>query len=124
MNVFKKAFVNRSNAQARSERKIRFLGEQDGPIEQEIKARWKKILISFPQALRVYLAIVSFGGAQHPQVALCVRSEMGDNARLVEALAEPFRQMFNAATPLDIMFLDEAQEVEVKKVCRAFYEVQ
>jgi hypothetical protein len=31
--------------------------------------------------------------------------------------------MFNAATPLDILFLDEAREADVNKVCRAFYAV-
>jgi hypothetical protein len=123
MNWFKKTFGKSTSAETRKERHIRFLGEQDGPPEQEIKARWQSILATFPDVLRAYLAIASFGQSQNYQVVLCIRSKMGNNPLVVDALAQPFREMFNAATPLDIIFLNEAQEEDVKKVCRAFYEV-
>jgi hypothetical protein len=123
MNWFKKTFGKSTSAETRKERDIRFLGEQDGQIEKEIKARWQPILATFPDVLRAYLAIASFDQAQNYQVVLCIRSKLGEDPRLVDAVAQPFREMFNAATPLDIMFLNVAQEAEVKKVCRAFYEV-
>ncbi len=123
MNWLKKTFGKSTNAETRKERNIRFLGEQDGQIEKEIKARWQPILATFPDVLCAYLAIASFGQSQNYQVVLCIRSKMGDDPRLVDALLQPFRELFNAATPLDIMFLNVAQEADVKKVCRAFYEV-
>lgn len=122
MNWLKKTFRHSTIAETRMERDIQFLGEQDGKSEQEIKAYWKPILASFPDILRAYLAIVSFDHSQSYQVSLCIRSRTGDDLRLVDALAQPFREMFNAATPLDIMFLNEAEDAEVQKVCRAFYE--
>lgn len=122
MNWLKKTFENPTNAKARKEHDIRFLGEQDGLPEQEIKARWQLILATFPNVLRAYLAIVSFERSQSYQVALCIWSKLGDDPRLIDALAKPFREMFNSAAPLDIMFLNAAQESEIKRVCRAFYE--
>jgi hypothetical protein len=123
MNWLKKTFGKSTSAETRKEHTIRFLGEQDGPPEQEIKTRWQPILATFPDVLRAYLAIASMDQSQNYQVVLCIRSKMGDDPRLVDSLAQPFREMFNTATPLDIMFLNEAQEADVKKVCRAFYEV-
>jgi hypothetical protein len=123
MNWFKKTFGKSTSAETHKERDIRFLGEQDGQIEKEIKIRWQPILAAFPDVLRAYLAIASFGQAQNYQVVLCIMSRTGDNPLLVDALVQPFREMFNATTPLDIMFLNDEQETDVKKVCRAFYEV-
>jgi len=122
MNWFKKTFGRSTSAETRKEHDIRFLGEQDGQIEKEIKARWQSILATFPDILHAYLAIASFGQSQNYQVVLCIMSKTGENPLLVDALAQPFREMFNAATPLDIMFLNAATEADVKKVCRAFYE--
>jgi len=123
MNWFKKTFGRSTSAETRKERDIRFLREQDGQIEKEVKARWQSILATFPDVLRAYLAIASFGQSQNYQVVLCLMSKTGENPLLVDALAQPFQEMFNAATPLDILFLNAATEVDVKKVCRAFYEV-
>ncbi len=123
MNWFKKTFRKSTSVEARRERDIRFLGEQDGQIEKEIKVRWQPILASFPDVVRAYLVIASFDQSQNYQVVLCIQSKKGDDPLLINALAQPFREMFNAATPLDIIFLDAAQEFDVQKVCRAFYEV-
>jgi hypothetical protein len=123
MKWLKKTFEKSTSGETRKERNIHFLGEQDGPIEQQIKARWQSILATFPDVLRAYLAIASFGQSQNYQVVLCIMSKTGDNPLLVDALVQPFREMFNTATPIDIMFLHAANEVDVKKVCRAFYEV-
>ena len=123
MNWFKKTFGRSTSAETRKERDIRFLREQDGQIEKEVKARWQSILATFPDVLRAYLAIASFGQSQNYQVVLCLMSKTGENPLLVDALAQPLQEMFNAATPLDILFLNAATEVDVKKVCRAFYEV-
>ncbi|MDQ3005189.1 MAG: enhanced serine sensitivity protein SseB C-terminal domain-containing protein [Chloroflexota bacterium] len=123
MNWFKKTFEKSVNAEVRKERDILFLGEQDGPPEQQLKARWQSILATFPDVLRAYLAIASFGQSENYQVVLCIWSKTGDNPLLVNALTQPFHEMFNAATPLDIMFLNAATEADLKKVCRAFYEV-
>lgn len=122
MNWFKKTFAKLTNVDSRIEYDILFLGEQDGAIEQEIKARWKSILLAFPDVLRAYLAIASFDQSRTHQVVLCICSKTGEDPLLIEALFQPFREMFNATTSLDILFLDGAREADVKKVCKAFYE--
>lgn len=63
----------------RIEYDIQFLAEQDGPIEQEIKARWKPILVTFPDVLRAYLAIASFDQLRTHQVVLCICSKTGED---------------------------------------------
>jgi hypothetical protein len=122
MNWFKKTFGKLTGVESRIEYDIQFLGQQDGPIEQEIKARWKSILVTFPDVLRAYLAIASFDPFTAHQVVLSICSQTGEDPLLIDALIKPFREMFNAATSIDILFLDGAQEADVKKVCRAFYE--
>jgi len=101
---------------------VQFLGEQDGHVEQDIKARWTPILAKSPFVQRAYLAIVSYDQASTYQPALCIRHSRGDDRALVDALSEPYRQIFNSSQALDIMFLRPEQEAQVKSVCRAFYE--
>jgi|WetSurMetagenome_2_1015567.scaffolds.fasta_scaffold1147229_1 hypothetical protein len=79
MNWFKKTFGKLTNTESRIEYDIQFLAEQDGPIEQEIKARWKPILVTFPDVLRAYLAIASFDQLRTHQVVLCICSKTGED---------------------------------------------
>lgn len=101
---------------------IQFLGEQDGHVEQDIKARWMPILAQNASVQRAYLAIVSYDRAATHQPALCIRHSKSEDPALVDALSEPFRQKFNTDVALDIMFLRPEQEAQVMKVCKAFYE--
>jgi hypothetical protein len=108
--------------QIHTEFDIRFLGEQDGQVERDLKARWQPILAQSPSVQRAYLAIVSYDRAATYQPVLCMRHSGGDESALVELLSAPFRQMFNNSQALDIMFLSPEQEIELKKVCRLFYD--
>jgi len=117
-----KQVLGRSKAvEAHIQPDIQFLGEQDGEVEQDIKARWKPILAQRPSVQRAYLAIVSYDGAATYQPALCIAHSEGDDPALVEALSEPFRQTFNTSAALDILFLRPEQETEIRRVCKAFY---
>jgi hypothetical protein len=123
MNWFKKAFGKSANTiDAHTKHDVQFLGEQDGPIEQEIKARWRPIFVTFPDVLRAYLTIASYDQLRTHQVVLCIYSKVGEDQLLINALAQPFREMFNSQTPLDITFISSFQEEDVKKVCKPFYE--
>ena len=110
------------DTQIHTEYDIRFLGEQDGQPERELKARWLPILSQSPSVRRAFLAIVSYDRAATYQPALCISQTGGDERALVDSLSIAFRQQFNSSQALDIMFLRPEQETQLAKVCRAFYE--
>jgi hypothetical protein len=101
---------------------ISFLGEQDGPVEQDIKSLWIPLLAQRPSVRRAYLAIVSYDHAATGQVALCISDTEGDDRALVDDLAGAFSDKFNKNAALDIMFLRPEHEMRIREVCRPFYE--
>ncbi len=100
---------------------IHFLAEQDGPPEHTLKAAFVNILGSAPHVKSAYLAVVQYGEANAPAVALCVRSATGPDERLGQSLGSAFAAQFGASQYLDILFLEGTQEVDLRKVCRPFY---
>lgn len=122
MKWLKRLFGRSEAVEVHVQPDVQFLGEQDGRVEQDIKARWAPILARSPFVQRAYLAIVSYDRAATYQPTLCITHTQGDDVALVEALSEPFRQTFNTSQALDIMFLRPEQEAQVRKVCRAFYD--
>jgi hypothetical protein len=101
---------------------VQFVGEQDGPVEQDIEARWKPILSRHSEVRSAYLALGTYDQSQSYQPVLCIRSSRADDARLVDELAAPFKEVFSRDCALDIMFLSAEKEVEVRNVCPAFYQ--
>jgi hypothetical protein len=122
MKWLKHMFGRTESAEVHVQPDVQFLGEQDGQVEQDIKARWTPILAQSPSVQRAYLAIVSYDRAATYQPALCITHSLGDDPALVEALSEPFRRIFNTSQALDILFLRPEQEAQVRRVCRAFYD--
>jgi hypothetical protein len=101
-----------------------FLGEQDGPPEQDLK---NKLVILFGQ-LRLlniaYLAVVRYGDAASSNVALCVRGQPGQNRMFAERGGRVFASVFGSHEHLDVIWLTAEQESSVAKVCRPFYGVK
>jgi hypothetical protein len=96
---------------------LRFLGEQDGPAERELKSRLAEI---FDQGISAaYLARVAYGEKSFA-VALCLRSYLGPDRGLIKTVAKIFASMFGSHEHLDIIFLSEAQEAELAMVCNPF----
>jgi len=100
---------------------MEFIGDQDGPSEQDLKTRWKMILQNHPEVQRAYLALAAYNHGESHQPVLCIRSMGEKDVRLVDELAAPFKEIFARDCPLDIMFLSAEKEEEVRKVCRAFH---
>jgi hypothetical protein len=105
--------------EARGERAIRFLGEQDGKPERAFVASVVPILRQRPAILRAYLARADFGPGSEPAVVLCVLGP--EDESLVAEVAAIFAERFKQGVPLDILFLKELQEAQLRQVCRAFY---
>jgi hypothetical protein len=99
----------------------RFIGEQVGISENEFKGSVVNLLHGWSRPLRAYLAQVEYGGKRDFNVALCVASEAGEDENIANNIALIFRRMFGPREHLDIMFLSENQETQLRKVCCPFF---
>jgi hypothetical protein len=101
-------------------RKIQYLAEQDGPIEQQLKAEWRDVLqrLSVPSA---YLVRVQLPELSTSSVALMLSKGPLDDAKVVAALMPSFKTTMAASQFVDIIFMTQQQEAEVVKVCKPFW---
>jgi hypothetical protein len=105
--------------EVRRQASIRFLGEQDGNPERQLKAALIEAFGKFPRLERAYLARVAYGESEAFEVALCIRGS--EDRALVKAVGSRFSEIFAGAEHLDIFFLSEQQESELQGVCRPFF---
>jgi hypothetical protein len=122
MKWLKHLFGRPALAQPFKQPRVQFVGEQDGPVEQDIKARWTPILLQHPEVHRAYLALGSYDACQTNQPLLCIRSSHAEDPSLVDELAAPFKELFSRDCALDIMFVSDEKESELRQVCHAFYQ--
>jgi hypothetical protein len=115
------ALFGRRPAEVRSEPRVEFLGEQDGPTEGKLKKLLALELAQFPEVTRAYLARVGFQPENKTSVALCLRSSGKNKEAIVRRVSERFAELFNKAVFLDVLFLTAQQEADLKRVCSAFY---
>jgi len=99
-----------------------FLGEQDGPFERILKERLAEIFNRRGVVYRAYLGRVAFGGDGVVNVVLGLRGENIPESAMVQEVGSVFASVFNAKEHLDIMFLTDIQEFQLRKVCRPFFE--
>jgi hypothetical protein len=100
---------------------IRFVGEQDGIPEQLLKTRLVARFKRHATVQRAYLAQINVG--DKPGVALCLRSDAGPDRHLVLEIGAIFAGIFGAHEHLDVLFVTELQELDLKRLCPAFYEL-
>lgn len=98
---------------------IRFLHQQDGVPEQEFMQEVTAVLRGAAQ--RAYLARVEYADTGTNAVALCLRAT-GSDESLAKAIGAVFSRMFGSNQHLDIIFLNDAQERQLERVCRPFFE--
>jgi len=84
-----------------------------------LKAEQCRLFGSGRNVERAYLARVEYGDRSPYEVALCVRGP--EDPELARLVGEKFAEHFARSTHLDILFLDEAREEEVKRICPPFY---
>jgi hypothetical protein len=100
---------------------IRFVGEQEGAVERELKDRLAKLFEVNKHVLRAYLANVDYQDVTPIGVALCLHSTTGEDLDLVQQIRTIFAAMFNSDQHLDVLFLSQMQEERLKEVCSPFY---
>ena len=101
----------------------RFVGEQDGPPERELKGRLCLLFGGEKGVYRAYLARVAYGDATSYSVALCIRAESATDIGLSEKAGKIFASAFATREHLDIIFITETQESELLCRCRPFFSV-
>jgi hypothetical protein len=101
---------------------LEFLGEQDGPPERLLKRQLTQHLVRHRSVKRTYLARLRIQG--QIGVALCICNETGADPALVNEVGKVFASIFGAHEHLDIVFVDDAQEASLEKVCRPFFSSQ
>jgi|SRR5271168_4736158 len=100
---------------------VYFLGEQDGPPEQALKARLITFFKYRVDLRRAYLARIAYGTKSETAIALCVRKDNDDKAHFAEEIRVIFGSLFSSDMHLDIVFLNELKERALMKVCLPFY---
>ncbi len=101
---------------------VHILGEQDGDVEQDLKAQSAEFLRKASIQCRAYLARVQYGSSNEVNVALLVRLASRDSIELVNSgLGRIFHQIFHKSQHLDIVFVSEEEEANVATLVRPFY---
>jgi len=101
---------------------VDFVGQQAGPVEDELKTAFRQVLAATPTVQSAYLARVYRGKAPKHSVALCIRSSIGVDDKVEDQLSAVFRERFRRDQRLDFLFLLEEEEYRLREVCPPFYE--
>ena len=117
-------FKTRKRFESRNVPSIRFVSEQDGPPEKELKAALADAFRRWPTVERAYLCRVTYDNPYAHEVALCLRTLSKPNRQLVNDASAVFASLFGKDQHLDILFLTDAQETEVALVCPLFYQAR
>ena len=98
---------------------IRFVSDQDGPAERELKDALRPVLAGTPSVVHAYLVHIDYGNPDAYDVALCIHGP--EDERLVRRVAETFAKLFGTDQHLDTMFLTPARQQEIVQVAAPFY---
>ena len=98
---------------------VRFIGEQDGPFEMELKASLISMFSQRADVRRAYLARVEMDG--QGSVALCLSSVQDADREIVSAVAKIFASLFSASESVEVIFVEESREAELMRVCEPFF---
>ena len=101
---------------------VNFIGEQDGPPEQELKQSLRALFQARDTVISAYLARVDYGNPQDFNIALCIRQVDPLDERVKIEAAQIFSKHFGSHEHLDIILIRDDQEDGMKRVCKAFYE--
>jgi hypothetical protein len=93
---------------------IRFLGEQDGPPERELKAKLAELLRCEEVIRRAYLACVAYHDYVTDNVALCLKGDQLDS-HVVTKVGQVVGRLFGTHEHLGIVFLDGSQEAQLAR---------
>ncbi len=102
--------------------KITFLGEQDGPAEQRLKEALAVLLRLGATVSRAYLARVLYDGKTSGVTLGLLADRAQDSEKLASQMSRAFAALLNTRAPLDIVFLNDERDAEIRKACPPFYD--
>ena len=112
---------SRRAAAGRREGRVEFLGEQTGFVEDTLKRDLILEFVTRPPVRRAYLVQVGAQPDAQPAVALCIVSDQANDHGLVRRVGEVFQRLFAKDAFLEVIFLSQEQEADLKKVSTPFY---
>lgn len=101
---------------------VRFLSEQDGIPERELKGHLAHVFNEHGGTIRAYLAQIDYGNPDDFNVVLCLRLIDQPEAEFTSEIRRVFSDMFRSDEHLDVLILREAQEIQLSAVCRPFFD--
>lgn len=100
---------------------INFVGDQDGAHER-LKEAITVLLDLNASVARAYLARVRYDDGSTSRVLLGLfRHDRQQNGKLALQMDRTFGALFNTEMHLDVVFLDDAGEAQIRKGCPPFY---
>jgi hypothetical protein len=101
---------------------ITFVGEQDGPPERRLKEALAVLLRLNATVTRAYLARVLYAGRTGGVMLGLLTDDEEECEKLAAQVGNAFAALFNTSAHLDIVFLSDEQDAEIRKACPPFYE--
>ena len=83
--------------------KVKFVGEQDGPPEQDFKNALIPIFSKRSSVSSAFLTRVDYGNPDYFNVALCIWSELPDDNKLKKEAGQLFSRQFGTHEQLNRM---------------------
>ena len=103
--------------------RITFIGEQDGAHDRRLKEAISVLLDLNATVTRAYLARVSYDDGTTASVLLgLVTHDKKQCGELALQMDRAFGALFNTDSHLDVVFLDEEADTQIRKACRPFYD--
>jgi SseB protein C-terminal domain len=102
--------------------RITFIGEQDGAHDRRLKEAISVLLDLNASVTRAYLARVSYDDGTTASMLLgLVTHDKQQSSKLALQMDRAFGALFNTESHLDVVFLDEEADAQIRKACRPFY---
>ena len=101
---------------------VTFLGEQDGPAEQRLKEALSVLLGLGATVTRAYLARVRYDDRTSGVMLGLLTDDERNSEKVAVQRGRTFDALFNTKSHLDIMFLDDERDAEIRKACAPFFD--
>lgn len=102
--------------------KIRFLSEQDGIPERELKNKFIEYFKKTNNVMKAYLVRVNYIDLNTVSVALCIKTIIDPKYKFIKDIGKIFSCMFGNRENLDIIILNPKQDIEISMNCTPFFE--